>query len=166
MGTGSTQISRSNAMSLHRVISKTHPPTSLPKSSRESWVAAASCCQGPLQGPKTAKPCSLLSPATQDIHAQSTAHGTQCWPPKCPIQLVTHSHPRTLWHPLPLEKHSRCCLTPGHLWLPQAHSKLWVALQEGFDPSCSRSHGKLHLSGKTLGQITAAHTRWGDTMHS
>lgn len=120
----------------------------------------------PYRAQNRAKPCSLLSPATQDIHAQSTAHGTQCWPPKCPIQLVTHSHPRTLWHPLPLEKHSRCCLTPGHLWLPQAHSKLWVALQEGFDPSCSRSHGKLHLSGKTLGQITAAHTRWGDTMHS
>lgn len=118
---------------------------------------------GPWNG---AKPCSLLSPATQDIHAQPTAHETQCWPPKCPIQLVTHSHPHTHWHPLPLEKHGRCCLTPGHLSFPQAHSKLWVALQDGFDPSCSRSHGKLHLSGKTQGQITAAHTRWGDTMHS
>lgn len=30
----------------------------------------------------------------------------------------------------------------------------------------SRSHGKLCLSGKTQGQTTTAHTRWGDTMHS
>lgn len=94
MGTGSTQISKSNATSLRRVITKTHPPTSLPKSSRVSWAAAASRCQGPPQGPETGQnpaPCSAQLPRTSTPSPQPMGHNVD--PQNAQSSLSpTHTH--------------------------------------------------------------------------
>lgn len=78
-------------------------------------------------------------------------------------------HPLTPTHPLAsfaLGKTRQVLPHPRAPFAPTSPQQVVGCTTRRVWPSCSRSHGKLHLSGKTQGQITAAHTRWGDTMHS
>lgn len=154
-------------MSLHKVISKTHPPISLPKRSWVSWAAAASWCLGPLQGPET-----------RQNPAQPSYPGHPC-PAYSPWdKMLTPKMPNPACQPLihapsgilcPQKNTADATSPPGQLWLPQATASCGLQHKRGLMlslPEHSRSHVKLHLSGKTQGQTTAAHNLWADTMHS
>lgn len=107
-------------MSLHRAISKTHPPTALPK----SRAAAASCRRGLLQGPKTRQnpaSCSAQLPRTPMPSLQPVGHNAY-------HQNTRSSLLPTLTHP------PSSILRPGTPLprLLQAHGKLWGAVQARF----------------------------------